>query len=147
MSKSPIQVLLMEDNPTDVKLVEYALSKYEDKVTFTSYSSIKELRDTLDLKSFDLVITDLNLSDSNGIETIRKVNEICRGCPIVVLTGSDDTEMIQNCINAGAYTFLHKGEVNGNLRRAIISAKAIKDRQEKLLEVVKSSFSGREGNK
>ncbi|QGQ99494.1 GGDEF domain-containing response regulator [Paenibacillus psychroresistens] len=111
-----IKVLLIEDNPGDARLIQEALSdteqvhfevKWVDKLD----SGIEWV--TKDV--FDVVLLDLSLPDSHGIETIISLREQAPIVPIVVLTGLDDEQVAMNAVKRGAQDYLIKGQVNPTL--------------------------------
>ena len=89
-----IRVLLVEDDLANARLVELALSAsshfaFEIEVVERLSTAIERLRDD----SFDVILLDLGLPDSRGLDTISKVHAENQEIPIVVLTGFDDEEM------------------------------------------------------
>ena len=85
-----IQILLFEDNAADANLVaEYLeLSKLKNEITTTTrLSSGKAL---LREKHYDLILLDLSLPDSTGIETLKSIIPFIGHEVIIVLTGGDD---------------------------------------------------------
>ena len=141
-----INVLIIEDNDGDYLLIKTALENHINRFNLSRAVTLKEGLTKLRTEETDLVMTDLHLSDSNGIETIDRIREnLCDGTPIVVLTGRDEDDIIEDCILHGCYTFLCKSEANGNLRRAILAAHT-KHRQEKetgerFVKAIRKSFA------
>ncbi len=119
-----VRVLAIEDNPGDLRLVkeflgEGVLGQYQMNSAVT-LSSAMEL---LGSGSYDVVLLDLNLPDSHGLETFTKLHGKFPGVPIVVLTGSQDERAATRAINEGAQDYLYKDEItSGSLSRAIIYA-------------------------
>jgi two-component system cell cycle response regulator len=115
-SLSIIKVLLIEDNPGDARLIQELLSELE-QVQF----EVKWV-DQLDLgmewitkQAFDVVLLDLTLPDSQGIETIVRIREQAQVVPIVVLTGLNDEQVAISAVKHGAQDYLIKGQVNSTL--------------------------------
>ncbi len=70
--------------------------------------------------AFDIMLLDLSLPDSVGLETINKVRAYTLDVPIIVLTGLDDEEIAMQAVQAGAQDYLAKGDLDDNmLTRAI----------------------------
>jgi PAS domain S-box-containing protein len=116
MKKKPIQVLLIEDNPGDVRLIREFLR--EDGLDQFALIQAERLEAGLKLVSQDkpdVILLDLGLPDSQGLETFTKVNAQAPEVPIVVLTGLNDTEQATRAVKAGAQDYLIKGEVSGSL--------------------------------
>ncbi len=117
----PVKILLIEDNPGDVRLFEYEMEKtdkrwYELKVSEDLHSAPQQFPRT----GPDLILLDLSLPDSHGIKTITKTKNIFRNIPIIVLTGQDDELVGFEAIKNGAQDFLSKGDLNNQaIRRSI----------------------------
>jgi CheY-like chemotaxis protein len=81
---------------------------------------LSEAVDLIKLNQFAVVLLDLRLPDSTGVESVSTVRGVLGETPIVVLTGTDDEELALACIDAGAQDYLSKTEVRArSLRRAI----------------------------
>jgi PAS domain S-box-containing protein len=105
-----INVLLVEDDAVDARLVERILAQSPKPVKFAleSVGSLSAAIDCLSSKKFDTVLLDLELPDSSGIETIQKVKQAIPHTLIVVLTGINDEEMGPLAIRNGASDYLRK---------------------------------------
>ncbi len=115
-----IRVLLVEDNLVDARLVQLALKHVAD-VTFEVLlvTTVAQAVEQLAAGGFQLVLLDLGLPDSWGLETIRKVHESAVAIPIIVLTGNADEELGVQAIHQGAQDYLEKGANAATLTRAI----------------------------
>jgi PAS domain S-box-containing protein len=123
--KTLTKVLLVEDNRVDRRLVERLLStcSHPVKLAVESVETVSAAVECLNTGEYDLVLLDLNLPDSSGVETVRRVNEIEPPTPIVVLTGADDEETALLAIRSGAEDYLVKGQFSSNsLIRTIVYA-------------------------
>lgn len=109
----PIKILLIEDNPGDVRLFQNEIEK--------TGNHWYELKSSQDLQSApqqfiesgpDLILLDLSLPDSFGIKTISNAQKILKDIPIIVLTGLDDEEIGFEAIKNGAQDFLCKGDLD-----------------------------------
>jgi PAS domain S-box-containing protein len=116
-----IRVLLVEDSQSDAELFEIYLEQvrsadYQIEVAETLADGIAALAS----RSVDIVLADLNLPDSFGIDTCRKLHAAAPSVPIIVLTGLADEEKALEAMQVGAQDYLVKGEIDGNvLSRAI----------------------------
>jgi len=116
-----IRLLLVEDNPGDAYAVETTLRN----LSKPGYRVVRAQRlgEALMLArndEFDIVLLDLSLPDSQGIEGVQEFARTTTGLPIVVLTGLEDDEVAVQALNHGAQDYLVKGEDNARvLRRAI----------------------------
>ncbi len=118
-----IQVLLVEDRPADAVLVREALRKGDGVNTFDLKrgETLKEGLDILAKGGIDIVLLDLTLPDSTGVETFRRFVEQDPNVPIVVLSGVSDEKLANETVTMGAQDFLPKGEIG-----AISLAKTIR---------------------
>ena len=116
MDDRPIQVLLIEDNPGDARLIGEMLSEARDASFDVEY--FKQLSVGLERLSsggIDVILLDLSLPDSQGFETFSQVYAEASEVPTVVLTGLDDEVIGVRAVREGAQDYLVKGEVDGNL--------------------------------
>lgn len=122
MALLDMNILLVEDNPGDSRLICEMLKDYEFiKYSITVTEKLATALIILDDHMFDLIILDLNLPDSNGIESLDAVvaatTEIS---PIIILTGINDEILGYSAIEHGAKDFLVKGTINSTqLSRSI----------------------------
>jgi len=110
-----IKVLLIEDNPGDVRLIQEMLSEASD-ATF-DLECIDRLSAGLERLSeggFDTVLLDLGLPDSEGLDTFERVHDQAPEVPIVMLTGLDDATLAIEALNDGAQDYLVKSHVDSN---------------------------------
>ena len=129
-----LDVLLVEDSPTDVLLTEEALSPLSQ---FRLRSS-KRLAEALRLLSeahFDIVLLDLGLPDSQGLDTLRRLRDKNPRVAVVVLTGNDDEELALQALQEGAEDYLVKVQAEaGQLRRSMRYALERRSAEKKLRE-------------
>jgi len=109
-----MRVLLIEDNPADARLIELYLSEADTqlRVQLERAASLEEGLARLEQAPADVVLLDLMLPDSEGLDTIRAAHERAATVPIVVLTGAEDKSLGLEAIQSGAEEFLVKGRVN-----------------------------------
>lgn len=112
-------VLVIEDNKMDFLLAQKALKKHTQETVLIQASTLREAKEQIKSFDFDLILVDLHLSDADGTSIITEIKKMTSS-PVVVLTGRDEDDTIRDSIEKGAYTYLHKGEMNGNLRRALL---------------------------
>jgi len=111
MNAEKIDILMVDDDPGAYRLVKLILAESHQPVEFTveSAGTLAEGLDALAGHSFDLVLLDLALPDSSGLQTVDKVYQACPHIPIVVLTGLADEEAGVQAIKKGASDYLVKG--------------------------------------
>jgi signal transduction histidine kinase len=115
-------ILLIEDNPADAKLAEIYLkddsSHFEAELTWC-----KELAEgiaTVAQQPVDIVLLDLTLPDSSGIDTFMRLHEAAPKIPIVVLSGHEDEELAADIVKRGGQDCLAKDMMSGPvIRRAV----------------------------
>ena len=113
-SGSIFNVLLVEEHLEDAKHLEKLLLEINGfrEVIVTKAVRIGEAIKLLHQEKFDLVLLDLSLPDSQGLNTIAKLKQHVPKIPIVALTASDEEEIALRSIEAGAQDYLVKGEIN-----------------------------------
>ena len=131
-----INVLLIEDNPGDALLIRKMLKEGERTVYKVVHD--KKLDDGLKHffnDDFDVILLDLGLSDSQGIETFNRIKNVASKVPIIILTGLSDKEFAINTLSKGAQDYLVKSYLDSILLdRSIHYAIERKRIEEKLKE-------------
>jgi len=124
MTSDPIKVLLVEDNPGDVRLIREMLKEAQAAwSTPEDTPSLMTAVERLAKGGIDAVLLDLGLPDSQGISTFAKLHNQSPRTPIVVLTGLTDEELGLQAVREGAQDYLIKGKVDSQwLCRAILYA-------------------------
>ncbi|NOG31716.1 diguanylate cyclase [Halomonas sp. TBZ9] len=117
-----LDIILIEDEDGDAGLIRYSLkfSGGEHKITWLkSLTALDRHLATLDAAA-DVILLDLNLPDSTGLDTVYRCKAMAHGTPIVVLTGHDDMDFSIRALEAGAQDYLVKNQLKAeNLLRAI----------------------------
>ena len=110
------RVLLVEDDSTQMALITDYLAK-EQGVVFEVKSAdrLSAALEALTVGGLDIVLLDLSLPDSIGMDTFLKVREVTRQTPILVLTGNDDEQLALELLRRGAQDYLFKGAIDGRL--------------------------------
>ena len=117
IDKGLIKVLLVEDDAIDRLLIERVLAECQQPIEFAADSagSLSAAAECLDNGGYDVILLDLMLPDSDGLDTVRRIKEINSHIPIVVLTGLDDEQTGLSAIKIGAMDYLVKGQVLDNV--------------------------------
>jgi PAS domain S-box-containing protein len=135
-TNSGLVILTVEDNPSDLFLIEQMLkgSPLElDKLYSTD--RVRSAYEMLETGDIHLVLLDLTLPDSFGINTYLHLRPVVQKIPVIILTGLSDTNLALEAIKEGAQDFLVKGEFNKNLlAKAIQYSLERKRNTEKLRE-------------
>jgi PAS domain S-box-containing protein len=124
MEAKTIKLLLIEDNPDDILILRLALNKatgvrFQLQVAKTVEEGIAQLKKG----GVDVILLDLNLPGSSGIETFHAVQAEADDLPILILSGLDDQTLARSAVHAGAEDYLVKGpEASQLITRALIYA-------------------------
>lgn len=112
MSSLPVDILLVEDNPGDARLLEEHLRDAPLLVGMVErVARLDAVAAQLERRRPDVVLLDLSLPDAHGMETVRKALAVASDLPIVVLTGLDDEYLAVQAVQAGAQDYLVKGQL------------------------------------
>ena len=107
-----IRILLFEYCAADADLV----AEYLDHIDLNfNISIVKRLADgihLLDQNRFDVILLDLSLPDSRGIDSLRSVMKVASEAVIIVLTGADEEELSLEALQVGAQDYLYKDRLN-----------------------------------
>ena len=110
------KVLLIEDNPDDVLFIREALATTSGApFDLESADRLRAGLERLAEERFDVVLLDMGLPDSQGLETVEKLSAEAPGVPIVVLTGLDDDAVGVKAVRAGAQDFFTKGQMDSRI--------------------------------
>ena len=112
----PIKILLIEDSPEDqfltnrmlekARYTPFAISFADNLLTGIQYAVNGPI---------DIILLDLNLPDSSGVETYLKLKLQVPEIPVVVLSGFEDEEMALKAVREGAQDYLIKDQIDSNL--------------------------------
>ena len=117
MYTPPINVLLVDDEPAQAWLVQEHLRAMSEKagkaIHFFHTESLNNGIQRLSEGDVDVLLLDLSLPDSIGLETLTKAHSKFPNLPIVVLTSMEDEELGLRLIQGGAQDYLVKGQADG----------------------------------
>jgi two-component system cell cycle response regulator len=119
-------ILLIEDKQDDLACIQNELEKLHEKgieFLITTARTVKEASKLLaDGNIYDLILTDLYLSDCEDVETIRKIQEATSNIPIIAISSKADEEMIRQIVRLGVQDYLPKQELDSEHLHRIIYA-------------------------
>ncbi len=149
MKALPINVLIVEDSPSDALLWQTMFSTAESQKWRVFW--VKRLQEAIDSCrqcQFDVVLLDLSLPDSNGWETVAKFHSAIPDVPMVVLTAEESEEIAMQTMAQGAQDYLVKNQITYQLLiRAIRHAiereqivKQLRDSQRQYEVIFNSAF-------
>jgi len=136
MDNEQINILLIEDNPGDARLVREMLVETGTKrFNLEQVERISEGVTRLGQDNFHVILLDLSLPDGHGLDTLTRVCTVAPHVPVLVLTGLDDEYLAIKAVQEGAQDYLIKGQMNSNLLvRALRYAIERKQAEEALRE-------------
>jgi GAF domain-containing protein/DNA-binding response OmpR family regulator len=115
-SDRPTRILLIEDNPADARLLQKMLAEAKRfPFELEQADRLSAGLERLAGDDIDVVLLDLSLPDSRGLDTFTRALVQAPHTPIVVLSGLDDEKLAVEAVRAGAQDYLAKAEVDGNL--------------------------------
>lgn len=121
MRERALKVLLVEDNPGDALLVREALSESAPTTLRLEHAdSLSAASARLERDGIDVVLLDLSLPDSAGLNGFAKLRAKAPALPIVLLTGLDDERLAAEAIARGAQDYQIKGQVTGQMLSSIL---------------------------
>jgi signal transduction histidine kinase len=121
LKEKALQVLLIEDNMGDVRLIREMFGKERgDSFELTHHLRMKEAVIHLAQGGVDIVLLDMGLPDGHGLDTVRRAHAAAPDVPMIVLTGLDDEALAAEAMKEGAQDYLIKGQIeNRALPRAL----------------------------
>ena len=116
MKNNPISILLVEDNSRDVALLKEMLGEATTvQIELTHCNMLSSALTLLSKRSFGIILLDLSLPDSKGLETVVRTHAAVPNVPIVVMSGLGDEELAVRALHEGAQDYLVKDHVDSNL--------------------------------
>jgi GAF domain-containing protein len=110
---SEMRILLVEDNPADVRLLrEYLLDTGANHYKFFQVNRLADGIECLATEQVDIVLLDLGLPDSQGLDTFYRMHACAPDLPIILLTGLQDERTAAAAVQAGAQDYLEKNDLN-----------------------------------
>jgi diguanylate cyclase (GGDEF)-like protein len=132
-----VKILLVEDNLGDARLMREMLTgargNYPSEFLVISMDRLSAAIEHLRNETYEAILLDLSLPDSQGLETLDRMIRSAPQTPVVVLTGLDDEQIAVRAVQSGAQDYLVKGRIDGDLLvRAIRYAVERKRAEEKI---------------
>ena len=121
MNAKKLTILIIEDNPADTRFVKEALAEGNVAAYDLQYAdSVSDGLKKISEEDFYIVLLDLSLPDSAGLETITGISEKNKDIPLIVLTGTADLDVTIRALDIGAQDYLVKGQFDtATLSRSI----------------------------
>ena len=116
MKHWPVSILLVEDSPNDVALVREMLGNSNAaRFELSNCDTLTSALALLGKERFGIILLDLTLPDSSGLDTVICVLAAAPEIPIVVMSSLGDEELAARALHEGAQDYLVKGQVDSNL--------------------------------
>lgn len=134
-----VHILLVEDNPADARLITEYVSETELETTggaspvITHVDRLEAAGDAV-TEDVDIVLLDLDLPDSTGLETLDKTLTVTNTAPVVVLTGLNDERVGRDAIKRGAQDYLVKDDITPRLLQQTIQYAIEREKQQQELQ-------------
>lgn len=107
-----IRIFLLEDNDDDAALLRISLSRDKSmRFEIERATTLAAGLEALGRGNYDVILTDLKLPDSMGLDTFYKVHAAYPGIPIIVLSGLADEKSALETVQKGAQDYLIKGQI------------------------------------
>ena len=134
---------MLEDNPADARLIQELLRDVGSaRYSFEQADGLSQGIERIKANSIDVVLLDLGLRESQGIETLQYLSTFVKKLPVIVMTGLDDEITAVRALQQGAQDYLIKGQVEGatlwrSLRYAV-ERKRVQQQNELSLKVLEA---------
>jgi DNA-binding NarL/FixJ family response regulator len=117
--RAEIQILIVEDHPIFRMGLKELINLESDMAVCGEAEDVSSARKLIRQQEPDLIVLDLALKESNGIDLIRQLRAERRKIPILVLSMHDEALHAQRCMLAGASGYIMKQEVSLSVIKAI----------------------------
>ncbi len=111
-----LHILLIEDNPADIRTIKELLREAKDKVYIVDHSDTMTAGlEVLSSSAINVVLLDINLHDCRGIDSLERFIFLAADVPVIIMTGLEDETAAINAVKSGAQDYLVKGQVGRRL--------------------------------
>ncbi|MCB2203305.1 PAS domain S-box protein [bacterium] len=125
-----VSVLLLEDHEGEARLNQRLLERsHTTEFHFSGARTLDEAVTILQEQSFDVLLLDLNLPDSRGIETFDRIHAIAPSLPVVIISAVADDALAVRCIRHGAQDYLVKGNITSEIMTRVVRYAMARSRQ------------------
>lgn len=107
----PLGVLIVEDNPDDLKLLLRALDRAGYAAEFACVRTAEEMARALAARRWDIVLSDYTLPDYSGLMALHQVREFDADLPFIIVSGNIGEDVAVATMKAGAHDYLIKGRL------------------------------------
>ena len=135
-----MKILVIEDNEGDYFLVHEYLNEIFPGIEIKHNTLLKDAIRSLEDSSFDIILLDLSLPDSNGTNSIVDMVKLANGIPVIVLTGFGDLHFAMDSLKLGVQDYLLKDDVNPMVLRKSIGYSIERNKISTILRVSESKY-------
>ena len=116
MTTQEIQILLVEDNSDDARAIQTMLAENtEENIHIDLVSTLADAYNCVEQNDYHVILVELSLPDSEGLDTLINLEAEVVDTPIIVLTGNEDHGLGIEAVQAGAQDYLLKSDANGTI--------------------------------
>ena len=116
------QFLIIEDDECTGKLLQRKIQQtFDNNCVLTLACDLKSAIQHLQKKSYDLITIDLDLPDSQGLKSIRRIKKYARATPIIVISADESKQLGLKTIREGAQDFISKSDVESHILKRVLS--------------------------
>jgi len=127
-----LSVLFVDDNPAFLEVFE-SLSEQSREITMATAESVKEAQKILSQKSFDAIVLDYDMPETNGIEFLKILRSRGDTTPVIMFTGASQEKAAMDALNYGADGYIKKGtDPHPQFRELLIMVEKSVDRKRSL---------------
>ena len=136
-----LRILILEDDLVDRKLLERLLSRSSLEIAELKVAgNLKNALALLEQESIDIVLADLGLPDSQGLEGVSQLQAVAPYVPVIVLSGLDDETVVTDAAHHGVQDYLIKGQVDSSLLNRSISYALERKKGELAIQVAQERY-------
>lgn len=140
--ETPVRVLVIEDSPTAVAIIRGLLARVgEGFFQVESAGTLADGTAYIGRHNVQVILLDLTLPDSEGLDTFREIYRHASHLPIVVLSGTDDENIAMEAVREGAQDYLVKGKVDSKALTHSVRY-AVERKRAEMAQIQQERFQG-----
>ena len=112
-------ILIADDHPICVEALTIAARALPERIDVKTAARISEIREALAVQKFDVILLDLSLEDSDGLDTLMTVRNLAPSVPIGVVSGNENDNIMRQALALGARGFIPKTASLSEMTKAL----------------------------
>lgn len=126
-----MNILIVEDNPSDLQIIKRNVERSDESTLISDAQNLSQAQNLLSERGADLILLDLNLPDSRGIDTFFHLSSRHSEIPVIILSGLEDEETAKSALENGAQDYIVKDdllttrELNRSIKFALDRKRAV----------------------